>query len=136
MTAEEQETKTGEIAETDEPAATTDTGPAEDAALTRDTAAEDRSGAEPLAPLLDPDRATDYRSRWESLQPRFVDDPRATVEEANDLVKKLLQDLETGFDETRSTLEGQWSEDEDVSTEDLRRALQRYGSFFERLLAV
>lgn len=136
MTAEEQETKTGEIAETDEPAATTDTGPAEDAALTRDTAAEDRSGAEPLAPLLDPDRVTDYRSRWESLQPRFVDDPRATVEEANDLVKKLLQDLETGFDEARSSLEGQWSEGEDVSTEDLRQALQRYRSFFERLLAV
>ena len=34
-----------------------------------------------------------------------------------------------------SDLEGQWSRGEDVSTEDLRVALQRYRSFFRRLLA-
>ena len=34
-----------------------------------------------------------------------------------------------------SHLESQWSRGDDVSTEDLRVSLQRYHSFFERLLA-
>jgi hypothetical protein len=34
----------------------------------------------------------------------------------------------------RSTLEEQWSREEKVSTENLRVVLQRYRSFFDRLL--
>ena len=40
------------------------------------------------------------------------------------------------FAEARNTLERQWSRGEDVSTEDLRIALRKYRSFFERLLVV
>ena len=59
-----------------------------DAPLTRDTGTADE-----LAPLFDSERAQNYRSRWASLQARFVDDPRSTVEEADGLVKDLLDDL-------------------------------------------
>jgi hypothetical protein len=77
---------------------------------------------------------TESRERWHGLQSRFVDDPRETVSEADSLVAELLRDLAQSFDEARSKLEGQWSSGEDVSTEDLRVTLQRYRSFFERLL--
>jgi hypothetical protein len=40
------------------------------------------------------------------------------------------------FAEERSKLEQQWVRGEDVSTEDLRIALQRYRSFFQRLLSI
>jgi len=35
----------------------------------------------------------------------------------------------------RTDLERRWASDDDVSTEDLRVALMRYRSFFERLLS-
>jgi len=90
---------------------------------------------EQLEPLLPEDRIDHYRERWNDLQPRFVDEPRETVSEADGLVAQLMQDLAASFNDARSTLEEQWSRGEDVSTEDLRLALQRYRSFFERLLA-
>jgi len=74
--------------------------------------------------------------RWQEIQARFVDDPRDTVEEADALVAELLDELARGFSTARSDLERQWSEGEDVSTEDLRLTLRRYRSFFERLLPV
>ena len=60
-----------------------------------------------VASLLPHDEETDLRRRWEEIQTRFA----------------------------REQLEGQWSRGEDVSTEDLRVALQRYRSFFQRLLS-
>ena len=95
---------------------------------------EDQQG-ERLEPLLADDRVQHYRSRWNDLQPRFVDEPRETVREADALVAELMQDLAASFNDARSKLEEQWSRGEDVSTEDLRVGLQRYRSFFERLLA-
>jgi hypothetical protein len=40
------------------------------------------------------------------------------------------------FARERSSLEQQWAQGPDVSTEDLRVALQCYRSFFDRLLSV
>jgi hypothetical protein len=50
-------------------------------------------------------------------------------------VASTMQQLADGFASAREDLEGQWSRGEDISTEDLRVALQRYRSFFKRLLA-
>jgi hypothetical protein len=88
-----------------------------------------------LEPLFDPEREQDLRRRWHALQARFVDEPRETVSDADSLVAELLKDLAQSFDGARSQLESQWSSGEDVSTEDLRLALQRYRSFFERRLS-
>lgn len=76
-----------------------------------------------------------FRSRWSNVQTGFVvDEPRRTVEEADKLVASVMQRLAEGFASERSGLEKQWDQGDDVSTEDLRVALQRYRSFFDRLL--
>ena len=65
-----------------------------------------------------------------------VHEPRKCVEKADQLVARVVQRLAESFSQERSRLEDQWSKGEDVSTEDLRIALQRYRSFFDRLLSV
>ncbi|HKV19745.1 MAG TPA: hypothetical protein VJR50_11980 [Mycobacterium sp.] len=77
-----------------------------------------------------------FRSRWTEVQAAFVDDPRDCVQKADGLVADVVDRLTAGFANARSGLEEQWSRGEQVSTEDLRLALQRYRDFFERLLAV
>ncbi len=76
----------------------------------------------------------DFQGRWETIQTGFVDDPRRTVEQADELVANVMQRLAEGFAAERERLEQQWGRGEDVSTEDLRIALQRYRGFFQRLL--
>jgi hypothetical protein len=76
----------------------------------------------------------DFRSQWNKVQTGFVDEPRRTVEEADKLVAAVMQRLAEGFANERSGLEKQWDRGDNVSTEDLRVALQRYRSFFDRLL--
>lgn len=74
------------------------------------------------------------RSRWADAQAEFVDSPQQAVQDADALVAELMQQLAETFARERATLEQQWVRGEDVSTEDLRVALTRYRSFFERLL--
>lgn len=116
----------------------TDDGTRDDAdePIARDDSAHGESQQQPLAPLLERDRAEELRTRWLELQSRFVDDPRVTVERADELVDELMQTIARQFSDARGELERQWTEGGDVSTEDLRLTLQRYRSFFERLLAV
>jgi len=96
--------------------------------------ATDERGDENAA-LLPEDEASELQGRWESIQTTFVDDPRDAVETADALVAELMQRLADGFARERGRLEGQWSRGENVSTEDLRVVLQRYRSFFRRLLS-
>ena len=100
------------------------TGPVDVAASSRDAA------------LLEPDVVGNFRTRWDEVQAGFVDEPRRAVEQANDLVTDAIQRLGQIFDSERGRLEAQWDRDGDVSTEDLRLALQRYRAFFSRLLSV
>lgn len=86
-------------------------------------------------PLLPTDSAGSYRERWERIQSRFVDDPRNSVEQADELVVEVVHDLQESFVSERRTLEAQWQRGDDVETEDLRMALKRYRSFFDRLLS-
>ena len=86
-------------------------------------------------PLLAEDATSDVRDRWEQIQGSFVDEPRRAVEEADTLVAELMQQLADSFAQERQGLEGQWDRGDEVSTEDLRIALQRYRSFFDRLLS-
>ena len=91
------------------------------------------SDVDDAAPLL-PD-GEGFQSRWEEIQVRFVDEPRGAVEDADALVATVMQRLAEGFAQERERLEAQWGRGEDISTEDLRIALQRYRSFFQRLLS-
>jgi hypothetical protein len=85
--------------------------------------------------LLDRDRAATFRRRWDDIQTDFVDRPRESVEQADRLVLEVMQQLQASFTLARERLESQWSEGGDASTEDLRQALRRYRSFFDRLLS-
>ena len=73
--------------------------------------------------------------QWESIQAGFVDEPRHAVERADQLVSETIGRLTETFSQERSRLEQQWSQGDAASTEDLRVALQRYRSFFQRLLS-
>lgn len=87
-------------------------------------------------PLFPSNEIEDLRDRWNGVQAAFVDEPRSAVEQADGLVASAMKRLAEVFAEERSKLEGQWDRGDNVSTEDLRVALQRYRSFFHRLLAV
>ncbi|MEU0398804.1 hypothetical protein ABZ318_00855 [Streptomyces sp. NPDC006197] len=89
---------------------------------------------EELPRLLDAEADEAFRTRWHEIQSRFVDDPRGAVHEADELVTEVIQRLAATFADRKKDLEGQWSEGEDVDTEDLRTALRQYRSFFNRLL--
>lgn len=88
------------------------------------------------ADLFSKEELAGYRTQWESIQTGFVDQPRAAVEQADALVSQVMTRLTEVFARERSTLEGQWTKGDNVSTEDLRLALTRYRSFFHRLLSM
>src|SRR5947209_2725813 len=94
-----------------------------------DSASSERS------PLLPDDQSERFTARWQEIQVSFVDQPRDSVQEADALVADLMQRLAASFSSERERLEAQWDRGDDVSTEDLRVALTRYRSFFDRLLA-
>lgn len=85
-------------------------------------------------PLFADADVNELRERWSNVQAGFVDEPRRAVEDADKLVATVMERLAQGFANERSSLERQWSSGDQVSTEDLRLALQRYRSFFDRLL--
>jgi hypothetical protein len=94
------------------------------------------STANQPTPLFSESEVGDFRSRWGNIQTAFVDEPRRAVEDADNLVASLMKKLAEGFANERERLEKQWDRGDNVSTEDLRVALQRYRSFFDRLLKV
>jgi hypothetical protein len=95
-----------------------------------------RSEDEQLAPLFLPDTAKDFRAHWDAVQISFVDDPKQAVRKADDLVAQVMKSLAETFSNERAKLEGQVDQTEQASTENLRVALRRYRSFFQRLLSL
>lgn len=95
-----------------------------------------RSGAQNASPLFPNDELDGLRTRWKEVQTNFVDEPRKAVEQADGLVASAMKRLAEVFAEERSKLEKQWDRGDNVSTEDLRVALQRYRTFFDRLLSI
>ncbi len=87
-----------------------------------------------VTPLLSESEVGELRSRWGNIQAEFVDQPRHSVEQADQLVASAMQRLTEGFANERASLEQQWDRGDSVSTEDLRLTLQRYRTFFGRLL--
>jgi hypothetical protein len=63
-----------------------------------------------------------------------VDEPRSAVQQVDALVSEVIGQITQMFANEHSSLEAQWNQGNDVSTEDLRVALQRYRSFFNRLV--
>jgi len=87
-------------------------------------------------PMFAGPEAAGYRTQWDAIQTGFVDEPRKAVQEADALVALVMKRLSEVFTDERGTLERQWGKGDQISTEDLRVALRRYRSFFERLLSL
>ncbi|WP_329595215.1 hypothetical protein OG298_02940 [Streptomyces sp. NBC_01005] len=104
-----------------------------DRSAAREGEEEEGGEGEGEEPLLGSEQAG-FRDRWQRIQGTFVDDPREAVGAADTLVAEVMQALATTFSERKQGLEGQWQRGEEVPTEELRVALQRYRSFFNRLL--
>jgi hypothetical protein len=86
------------------------------------------------ASLLNREEAEQFRTRWNEIQGKFVDEPRSAVEHADELVTEVIELITEMFNNEHRSLEAQWNKGNDVSTEDLRIALQRYRSFFNSLV--
>jgi len=106
-----------------------DTGP-------RTVETQDAVKADQPTPLFPDTESADFRRRWTELQTSFVDEPRRAVQQADELVAGVMKRLAETFARERASLEHQWDRGEDVTTEDLRIAMQRYRSFFDRLLSI
>jgi hypothetical protein len=86
-------------------------------------------------PLFPDDELHNFRARWDQVQTSFVDEPRQAVEQADSLIANAVKRIAEQFAAERAKLENQWSQGDNVSTEELRQALRRYRSFFDRLLS-
>ena len=86
--------------------------------------------------LLPDDVVNELRPKWSEIQASFVDAPRRSVEQADALVADAIRRLAEKFADARASLERDWDRGEEVSTEDLRLALRRYRTFFDRLLHI
>ncbi|GAP13598.1 hypothetical protein LARV_01353 [Longilinea arvoryzae] len=105
--------------------------PPEDGPITQDTPVGANVG--PVA-LLKHEDSEHFRTRWNEIQGMFVDEPRVAVQQADALVSEVMEQITQMFASEHGLLEGQWKQGNDVSTEDLRKVLQRYRSFFNRLV--
>ena len=126
---------TDDLARREAPAGEAEVAAEDPGAVEPDAAIEDPGDAEPAPQLLDTALSGELRERWIEIQTGFVDEPRSAMQEADALVADLMQRLAESFSRERQALEGQWDRGDDVSTEDLRVALTRYRSFFDRLLS-
>jgi len=88
------------------------------------------------AALFEQSVLSEFNTRWTDIQTGFVDEPRRAVQQADTLVQDVIKRIADSFGNERSQLEQQWDRGDQVSTEDLRVALQRYRSFFSRLLSL
>jgi hypothetical protein len=133
---EEEEISTNDLAQTKRPVGNVSPAVAETRAGVPSQKAEQRTTGSETAPLFPSGELDGLRTRWKEVQVAFVDEPREAVHKADTLVASAMKRLAEVFSEERSRLEEQWDRGGNVSTEDLRVALQRYRTFFERLLSV
>ena len=86
------------------------------------------------AALVSHEEAEHFRTRWNEIQGKFIDEPRLAVQQADALVSEVIAQITSKFANEHSSLDGQWNQGNDVSTEDLRKIIQSYRSFFNRLV--
>jgi hypothetical protein len=74
------------------------------------------SDTDPAPKLFSAGEAGSLRSRWESIQVEFVDEPKRSVKEADQLVAAVIGHLAEGFTTERHGIESQWDRSDDIST--------------------
>jgi AcrR family transcriptional regulator len=84
------------------------------------------------AQLLETHEMQRILGQWKDIAADFVDGPRKAVQDADALVAEVLERLAQPLATEREQLEAQWAGGDDVSTEDLRRCVRQYRSFFDQ----
>ncbi len=85
--------------------------------------------------------AAEFRSQWQQIQFRFVDDPRGSVTEAADVIAQVtarleaaVQERQRAIQERQRLLRGRWGESTNADTETLRETLRMYRAFLDQLI--
>jgi hypothetical protein len=92
--------------------------------------------------------AAQYSAQWQQVQFKFVDDPRASVTEAADIIAQVTARLEAAIQERQRAIEerqraiaeqqrslrDRWGEDTNADTEGLRETLRLYRTFLDQLI--
>jgi hypothetical protein len=87
--------------------------------------------------LLAKQEVEEFRSRWDTIQTGFIDEPRKAVKDADALCGPPPSSrLPMVSPISARSWKKQWTQGDQISTEDLRLALQRYRAFFSRLLSL
>ena len=121
-------------AQASQAAAEGDPVPAAEAMLQESPPAPASAPAPGMA-VLSHEESLDFRTRWNEIQARFVDEPHAAVEQADALVCDVVEQISRMFAAEHNTLASRWNQGNETSTEDLRLTLQAYRAFFNRLVA-
>ncbi|HUA28213.1 MAG TPA: hypothetical protein VMC03_04965 [Streptosporangiaceae bacterium] len=96
------------------------------------TSAEDARTAASAAGLgSDPEQ---LHEQWSAIQSSFVDDPRASVSAAAELVNEAITSLVARIQERERALRGDWERD-GADTENLRNALRGYRGLLDQVVA-
>ncbi|HLK74022.1 MAG TPA: hypothetical protein VKU77_10295 [Streptosporangiaceae bacterium] len=84
--------------------------------------------------------AAEFKSQWQQVQFRFVDDPQGSVTEAADVISRVTAKLEAAIAERQRAiaerqraLRNRWSEGKSTDTESLRETLLMYRTFLDQL---
>jgi hypothetical protein len=77
---------------------------------------------------------TDLRSQWQQIQFMFVDDPRASVTEAADVIDQVAARLMEAIQERQRSLRSRWDGGTQADTEALRETLRMYRAFLYQLI--
>jgi hypothetical protein len=77
---------------------------------------------------------TDLRSQWQQIQFMFVDDPRASVTEAADVIDQVAAKLQEAIRERQRVLRDRWDGGANADTEALRETLRMYRAFLYQLI--
>ena len=101
----------------------------------RDVRADSKTPIENDNLLMDQAKAQDFQDRWNAIQTAFVDHPTKAVEDADRLIEEALKHIGDVFMSEREKRQRQSGAETQVSTEDLRLALQRSRAMFARLVA-
>jgi len=80
------------------------------------------------------DESEHFRKLWDEIQSRFVDDPRVAIQQADALTTEVIEKITEMFASELNSLQNQWQENNEVTTEDLRQALQHYRVYFNSLV--
>jgi hypothetical protein len=92
--------------------------------------------------------AAQYTAQWQQVQFKFVDDPRASVTEAADIIAQVTARLEAAIQERQRAIEerqraiaeqqrslrDRWGEGTNADTEGLRETLRMYRTFLHQLI--